>query len=605
MSDGEPAWGAALGALGAPGAPPEEAARAAASAELRCATSVFLAEEARRVARAMASQAGAGANTAPLVSRLGEYCRAEAAADVLWSYTVVDEVPPPGAGGPAGGPAPRVFLAVRELGMRPGVVEEAAVAIACRDVLLRATGALGFALAQRGARVVADLARVFDLDPAGIAFPRDGGAGPPAYRLGRVPSEVGAAELPPGEPPAGGRRGGPSVQQALLADAGGCTRGLLARLTEVHVAEGPGPGAALQGTFTDRATGAQLEYVLRGLGAGPPARGGAPCGGHGEPWGAGGGRGPGAGLYGPFPREGPSRLRSAQEHAASEAFREARRPLAAALLGGAAGPGAPGPRAWLQDRAPCADEHPDCAFWARIGECRANPPYMLQKCLPSCGLCPPPDRRGDFWRSLSGAELASALAAHLRRRTAGECAVGSHGPHVFEVCPGDAVRRFTSPAGPALVMAAMQVRGAVAREQGAGDGGPVAGGAGTGGAGAAEALGSLLGGEVREDSLGRFSWHATAQAAGQGGARAAELAARGGGAVRVPAHTQVFAGGGPCGGGGEGASWSSQLHLVCRSGLLDEAVPDVSVRRLGECQYAFVVATRDLCEVPGMDEPVV
>ncbi|MGK3734898.1 MAG: hypothetical protein ACI90V_001737, partial [Bacillariaceae sp.] len=28
----------------------------------------------------------------------------------------------------------------------------------------------------------------------------------------------------------------------------------------------------------------------------------------------------------------------------------------------------------------CQDEHPKCFDWSRIGECDANPPYMLQSC---------------------------------------------------------------------------------------------------------------------------------------------------------------------------------------------------------------------------------
>ncbi|KAH8095963.1 hypothetical protein JL720_3300 [Aureococcus anophagefferens] len=35
----------------------------------------------------------------------------------------------------------------------------------------------------------------------------------------------------------------------------------------------------------------------------------------------------------------------------------------------------------------CRDEHTECANWARLGECDANPNYMHESCAPACGTC--------------------------------------------------------------------------------------------------------------------------------------------------------------------------------------------------------------------------
>ncbi|KAH8060293.1 hypothetical protein JL720_13631 [Aureococcus anophagefferens] len=35
----------------------------------------------------------------------------------------------------------------------------------------------------------------------------------------------------------------------------------------------------------------------------------------------------------------------------------------------------------------CRDEHAECANWARLGECDANPNYMHESCAPACGTC--------------------------------------------------------------------------------------------------------------------------------------------------------------------------------------------------------------------------
>ncbi|KAL1521509.1 hypothetical protein AB1Y20_021169 [Prymnesium parvum] len=44
---------------------------------------------------------------------------------------------------------------------------------------------------------------------------------------------------------------------------------------------------------------------------------------------------------------------------------------------------APSPPAWV-----CADTHPQCAMWARRGECHANRAYMESACRLSCRRCP-------------------------------------------------------------------------------------------------------------------------------------------------------------------------------------------------------------------------
>jgi len=35
----------------------------------------------------------------------------------------------------------------------------------------------------------------------------------------------------------------------------------------------------------------------------------------------------------------------------------------------------------------CKNRHPQCAYWAAIGECEANPRYMVLQCAPSCQTC--------------------------------------------------------------------------------------------------------------------------------------------------------------------------------------------------------------------------
>merc|ERR1712241_419795 len=39
---------------------------------------------------------------------------------------------------------------------------------------------------------------------------------------------------------------------------------------------------------------------------------------------------------------------------------------------------------------PCVDNNVDCTYWANLGECEANPGYMLVNCPVACGVCPAP-----------------------------------------------------------------------------------------------------------------------------------------------------------------------------------------------------------------------
>ena len=37
--------------------------------------------------------------------------------------------------------------------------------------------------------------------------------------------------------------------------------------------------------------------------------------------------------------------------------------------------------------ADCVDGSQNCAYWARLGECKKNPTFMLKTCKRSCGVC--------------------------------------------------------------------------------------------------------------------------------------------------------------------------------------------------------------------------
>ncbi|CAE7323392.1 P4H1 [Symbiodinium natans] len=55
--------------------------------------------------------------------------------------------------------------------------------------------------------------------------------------------------------------------------------------------------------------------------------------------------------------------------------------------------------------APCVDGNDQCAYWAVIGECEANPRFMLEVCRASCHVC-----AGDEGRPLCFLDLARFLS---------------------------------------------------------------------------------------------------------------------------------------------------------------------------------------------------
>ena len=91
----------------------------------------------------------------------------------------------------------------------------------------------------------------------------------------------------------------------------------------------------------------------------------------------------------------------------------------------------------------CVDYNPtDCAYWADIGECDANPGFMLEACPKSCGTCPEPPTEpsppgvpeppvfGDcfdnhphcsFWQSKNECELSKNWMDENCARSCGLC----------------------------------------------------------------------------------------------------------------------------------------------------------------------------------------
>ncbi|CAE7701894.1 P4H1, partial [Symbiodinium pilosum] len=70
--------------------------------------------------------------------------------------------------------------------------------------------------------------------------------------------------------------------------------------------------------------------------------------------------------------------------------------------------------------APCTDGNNQCAYWAAIGECEANPRFMLEVCRASCHVCP-----GD-----EGA-LHAKLYRQLEQKMSPAAALNE--PHLLEV----------------------------------------------------------------------------------------------------------------------------------------------------------------------------
>lgn len=49
-------------------------------------------------------------------------------------------------------------------------------------------------------------------------------------------------------------------------------------------------------------------------------------------------------------------------------------------------------RVWKEEefervRHKCKNQHPDCTYWASLGECEANAKYMVTNCAPACESC--------------------------------------------------------------------------------------------------------------------------------------------------------------------------------------------------------------------------
>mmetsp|Transcript_11914 Transcript_11914/g.24698 ORF Transcript_11914/g.24698 Transcript_11914/m.24698 type:complete len:155 (-) Transcript_11914:367-831(-) len=57
------------------------------------------------------------------------------------------------------------------------------------------------------------------------------------------------------------------------------------------------------------------------------------------------------------------------------------------VLGGSPVPAPPAPAPTPSPSEPCVDENESCSGWAGIGECSANPSWMLVHCQRSCGQC--------------------------------------------------------------------------------------------------------------------------------------------------------------------------------------------------------------------------
>jgi hypothetical protein len=100
-----------------------------------------------------------------------------------------------------------------------------------------------------------------------------------------------------------------------------------------------------------------------------------------------------------------------------------------AAVGPAAGRPARGaPPAPAPQRA-CADRHPQCGYWAGLGECEANPGYMVGysreregACRAACEACAPPaPPRPRGWSDAGAAAAAAAAAAALERLLARGC----------------------------------------------------------------------------------------------------------------------------------------------------------------------------------------
>lgn len=86
---------------------------------------------------------------------------------------------------------------------------------------------------------------------------------------------------------------------------------------------------------------------------------------------------------------------------------------------------------------PCQDDEPRCPVWAREGECKANPGYMLQSCAGSCGICQLPQEED------ADADAVVACVDKYDRCDEWEKEGGGGGCSVNPVCEfGDSVHYF-------------------------------------------------------------------------------------------------------------------------------------------------------------------
>lgn len=186
---------------------------------------------------------------------------------------------------------------------------------------------------------------------------------------------------------------------------------------------------------------------------------------------------------------------------------------------------------------------------------------MLLNCPKACGLCPPPDQRERFWLDMQAPakhmEYQAAITGHLQRRTAGECVVDAQGPWVYEVCPGASIKQFRPSDG---------------RDPDNG---------------------------VEQRLLGRFNWQASLASSRQ--VTVLPFQGREGWPVKHRAIVHVYTWGSECPEGSPShIERSADLYMACRSELVSDAVPSVSVTSHGPCHSSVTILTQHLCEIPGM-----
>ena len=85
----------------------------------------------------------------------------------------------------------------------------------------------------------------------------------------------------------------------------------------------------------------------------------------------------------------------------------------------------------------CGDDAPECAEWAKSGQCNANSAYMHASCRKSCGLCSAnesvestescmntsPDKDCEYWSTMGECDRNEAFMKSACARSCGECKV--------------------------------------------------------------------------------------------------------------------------------------------------------------------------------------